>query len=847
MMLKNVRHIVQLCKNSTYRTIYFSKLFDAEFYLKRYPFLDEPGINLLLHYCTSGWREERRPSLLFDNLNYVRSYSGLRELNEDPLKHYLEKGWRQGKDPNALFQTSYYLDRYSDEIPANTNPFIHYLNKGWRMGFFPSPFFMEPAYKKKFIEIRLQGKDPLLYFLRKIDAFRKTPPIYFDAVWYHDRIPVLSEKPLELWQHYVDYGVYERKSPLPLFDPAYYTAHNGEISPLYVDPFQHFRAKELTDSRRPSAWFDPRVYKANLDKTETVTVSSLEHYLKKGVHDKVYVDQRIADLPAKPVVSIVVPVYNAKAHHLNNCIRSVLYQAYPHWQLCLCDDGSTDPHVRTILTEWAEKDERIQIAWHQNNQGISAATNSAAALATGGYLGFLDNDDELTVDCLYHIVKSITETGADLFYTDEDLIGDDGRRFSTFYKPGYNRELLLCHNYITHFVVASHELFLKTGGCDPQLDGAQDFDLLLRLTESAQMVVHVPEIIYHWRASETSTSVNHQQKSYADDAGKEAVARAMQRSGIEGEVQVTNWKFYYRPRRILTCHPHVSFIVYLEDIENETLVHINSLCRTISYSSFDVVVVGASINNQVKEYLKDMQEDLDNFSFFFPDEEFSRGELLNTAAEFAEGEFLLFLSSNIRPQNDDWVEALLEYGLDPEVGVTGGRIVTSDETEENLTIPEITSSSPLYYKRFLLLSSVHMNGLHWAQEVMAVDLKMCLIRKQLFLEMGGLHVQFFPSFLGGVDLAYRLREKGFINIYTPYSTAEEDIAVLPGRTYLKPEVLANDLSVFQRKWRLWLEGGDPYYNPGCYRAAGISDDDFRIWYAGKESRHTTSSREDLAW
>jgi glycosyltransferase involved in cell wall biosynthesis len=835
-MLQKIRRYILLCKNSTYRKIYFSKLFDAEFYLNHYPLIAESGIDPLLHYCTYGWQEERRPSLLFDNLNYLRSYSGMRELKADPLTHYLDKGWRQGKDPNRLFQTSYYLERYGDQIPANTNPFIHYLNKGWRMGFFPSILFIELKYKKKFVEIRLQGKDPLLYFLRQIEAFRKKPPIYFDASWYKDRTPVLSAKPLELWQHYLDYGVYEGKSPLPLFDPHYYAVQNNDISLLFVDPFRHYREKDQTDNRRPSAWFDPKVYKDNHVDAETESISSLEHYLKKGVYDKTYVDQRVIDLPAKPVVSIVVPVYNAKAHHLNNCIRSVLYQAYPHWELCLCDDGSTDVHVRNILTAWAEKDERIQVAWHQNNQGISAATNSAAALATGEYLGFLDNDDELTVDCLYHIVKCINETGADLLYTDEDLIGDDGRRFSTFYKPGYNRELLLCHNYITHFVVTLHDLFFKTGGCDPRLDGAQDFDLLLRLTEHAQMVVHVPEVVYHWRASETSTSVNHLQKSYADEAGRKAVTQALQRCGIAGEVHATDWKFYYRPVRFLEGHPHVTLIVYLEDVENETLVHIHSLCRTTSYASFDVLLVGSAVDSQVKEYITDIQDDLDNLSFFLPTEDFSRGELLNMAAEFAEGDYLLFISSKIRPQGDDWIEALLEYGIDPEVGLTGGRVVTPGEKEEKLTIPEINSDSPLYYKRFLLLSSIHMNGLHWAQEVMAVDLQMCLIRKKLFLAMGGVNVQLFPSFMGGVDLAYRLREKGFINIYTPYSIAEEDNTVLSDKSALKAELLTNERNEFQRNWRLWLEGGDPYYNPGCYRGSGIRDDDFRIWYAGKESR-----------
>ncbi len=197
----------------------------------------------------------------------------------------------------------------------------------------------------------------------------------------------------------------------------------------------------------------------------------------------------------------MVPVYNVDPAHLNSCIRSVLYQSYPHWELCLADDCSTDPRIRPLLAEWTATDSRIKVTSLAENSGISAATNAAASLAGGSWLAFLDNDDELSPDALQIVVERINRTPGDLYYSDEDLIGADGRRFSVFRKPGYNGELLLCHNYVTHWVVTKKILYDQIGGCDSACDGAQDLDLFLKLSEQAENIIHIPQVLYHWRAS----------------------------------------------------------------------------------------------------------------------------------------------------------------------------------------------------------------------------------------------------------------------------------------------------------------------------------------------------------
>ena len=281
-----------------------------------------------------------------------------------------------------------------------------------------------------------------------------------------------------------------------------------------------------------------------------------------GLSDGNYSVERLERLESKPLISIIVPVYNADPFLLNYCIRSVINQQYPHWQLCLADDGSSREGLRDQLEKWGKQDSRIKIIYNENNQGISAASNAAAALADGDYLGFLDNDDELTPDCLYHIAETISRTSAEVVYTDEDLIGIDGGRLSVFYKPDFNKVLLQSHNYITHFLVVSSPIFTKCQGFRSEYDGAQDFDLMLRISDLTDKIVHVPLILYHWRATKTSTSINHSQKSYAHEAGKKSLAAYIDKNSNGVSVEDTDINYFYRIKKETYLQPTVNILVW---------------------------------------------------------------------------------------------------------------------------------------------------------------------------------------------------------------------------------------------------------------------------------------------
>ena len=815
-----------------YRGIKRAGLFDGDYYLLMNPDLAKWTLFPLVHYLRTGWREGRKPNPFFDPLFYLRQYPEIAEGNVEPLDHYIREGWRHGYMPSFQFFPDYYLRQAPLITEAVGNPLAHYLRQGHRDGRKPSPYFDPDYYRRTYPDAAQSGMH-LHYHYVTIGALEhRRPSPFFDVDWYLDRTPVLRTLAVDLVVHYMEFGAAEGKSPLPLFDPHYYREHNPDVEQV-KDLFTHYLTVGLAEDRRPSRWFDPGFYRHAYPDSVGAGVSPLQHYLENGVYEQRYPDARLQDLPRKPLISIVVPVYNVEEQYLNNCIRSVLYQAYPHWELCLADDCSTQPHIRQVLEQWAQRDSRIKVTFLDVNQGISGATNAAAILATGEYIAFLDNDDELTVDCLYQVAKVICETGADLLYTDEDLIGADGSRFSVFYKPGFNRELLLCHNYITHLVVSAKTLFDVIGGLDSEYDGAQDYDLVLKLSEQARRIVHIPQILYHWRASETSTSINHDQKAYADEAGRKALVAAMKRRGVEAEVQATDWKFYYRVQRKLQARPFVSILVYWNDDPAGAVAWLRSLVAVTGYDRFEVLLMINATADREGIYCQDVTGVGDNIFCLHVQEGLGRAVLYNLAAGQSRGEYLVFIDHVVTVRCAEWLETLLAQALEKGTGAVAARVKNAQgEKEEIESLPDMTDESPLYYLHFMQECSIHMNGLNCPQNVLAVPWGLCLVAKEIFESCEGLDETNFPFLFWSLDFCLRLRELGYENVCLPYDIAErsEQEKIIAGREENKE--WDHERRVFQTRWHKLLLKSDPYYNLGVLDETQLSADDFLKWYAG---------------
>ena len=823
------------CKFPSYRLLRHSILFDSDYYLKTNPDVAASGEIPLAHYITSGFTELRRPSPLFDSTYYVKQLPFLAEELLDPLNHYLVEGWKTNIKPNFFFDPEYYKGQNKNVDFSQINPFIHFLKaKKSRQTSSPSPYFDPDFYCDNNPKAEANRKYPVECYKHYLtfgfsENFR--PSIYFDTAWYLDKVPIFNNQGLAPIIHYFFFGMQEKKSPSPLFDPTFYEkAYDVKEE---VDLFGHYLRYGMVLDHKPCQWFDPLFYRQTYLTEKEDDQAPLKHFLQKGLKEGLYPNREVHQLAVKPVISILVPVYNAKTAQLNNCIRSVLHQSYPHWELCLADDCSTDEEVRPLLEKWAAEDSRIKTVFLEENSGISAATNSAATLASGSYLGFLDNDDELVPEALFTYVQAINRDDGDLFYSDEDLIGDDGRQYSIFRKPAFNSELLLCHNYVTHCVLTKRSLFEAVGGCDSTMDGAQDLDLFLKLSEQARKIVHIPQILYHWRASESSTSINHEQKGYANEAGRKSVANALARRNIVAETQLTDLKFYYRSKRTIADTVTVAVIVYWDQLSHDIVAWLKSLVTEAGYDIHQIIVVAEDHDLCDAARGFGTSQGIDITCSVIAGVK-GPASANNIGLSSVEADFVALVSSDLEFNENGWLSGLLEYGQQTNVGMVAGRLYCTAEDIDTVTpIPDYTISSTLYYANYLTSCSVLMNGLHCPQEVQSVNMELCLVKTELLKEIGGFNSDDFPSLFAIHDLCYRLGEDGKKNIYSPYSSAVWKADARRFRPKGDDLVLQEEKESFIKKWHDTLFLGDLFFNTGTLSDCNKSPEEHRAWLIGK--------------
>ncbi|XCN74708.1 MAG: glycosyltransferase [Candidatus Electrothrix aestuarii] len=769
-----------------YQKIEQSGLFDNEFYLNGDPELALLGLDPLLHYLENGAKERRKPNPLFDVAWYYHEYKLTAE--QDPLLHYIEQGWKQGNKPHPLFFTSYYAEKYPESIAENQTPLAHYLKLENRISQSPMPFFDMGYYCERNPTIRKGWTFPLLHFWR--------------------------------------FGNEEEQLPTPLFDPEFYreTYQLEELS--HVELFLHYVEKGCRKKYQPSALFDAEFYSVTYPASQN-SFHPLEYYQEHGLTAGHYPCREIADLPKKPVISILVPVFNTDEGLLRRCIHSVLYQAYPHWELCLVDDGSSAEHIPPLLKEYAARDKRIKISLEKENVGISLVTNKAAQLASGEYFAFLDHDDELTLDALYQVVLAINTYDPDALYSDEELIDWRGLRCTRFYKSDYNPELLLCHNYITHFFVTRSTLFRQVGGLSAECTGAQDYDLVLKIAEQSKRIHHIRRSLYRWRAAETSTSIHHDQKDYADAAGLKALSNAVERRGMEATVQRGLLNFYYRLQRKAKETCQVTALIRVSD-KMETLGEwLQELLARTAYPNIDYIILH---RNSVGDISAELPEELRTLVRFYQlKEQEGEAAALNRLAEQVMGEHLVFLQPGILPQEKNWVKTMLAYSQEEGCGVVSGVVAGPDEEINNLALPDLSDKSCQAFRSLLTEGSVHLNGMHCPQNVLACSFDFCMIEIKLFRTMQGFDGESFPEYLYDIDFCLRLREAGREHIFTPFCKA---VITASKERFSSTEDWIDEKICFQKRWRAVLEH-NPYYNENrLLTELQVSREEWLHWIAG---------------
>lgn len=529
--------------------------------------------------------------------------------------------------------------------------------------------------------------------------------------------------------------------------------------------------------------------------------------------------QREKKFEFAPKISIVVPLYKTPETYLTEMIGSVRNQSYGNWELCLSDGSGEGSPIAHILKKYEEMDERIKVVYNKERLQISENTNEALKVCTGDYIAFADHDDLLAPNALYECVYLLNrEPSTEIIYTDEDKIDMNGKEhFMPHFKSDFNIDMLCSTNYICHLFVVKREIFEKAGMLNPEFDGAQDYDFVLRCVEKSGKIKHIPKILYHWRAHKDSTAENPESKNYAFVAGMRAVQAHYDRMGIPAEAGETAYKGIYRSRYKITGNPLISVIIPNKDHTADLEKCISSLEKKNRYQNLEILVVE---NNSEKEetfaYYKELEQRNPKVKvLFWKEKVFNYPAINNFGAEHASGEYLLFLNNDTEVVNEDCIEELLGYCQRSDVGAVGARLYYDDGTIQHAGVivglggiaghpfSKAVHEDPGYFGRIIM-----------AQDYSAVTAACMLVKKSVFQQVSGFDEGYAVAF-NDVDLCLRIRRAGWLIVYNPYAEMNHYESKSRGYedTEEKVKRFNSEISLFEKRWRKFLEQGDPYYNP----------------------------------
>ena len=548
-----------------------------------------------------------------------------------------------------------------------------------------------------------------------------------------------------------------------------------------------------------------------------------ELYRKTLLTDEEREAQRSAAFPEPRKFSILVPLYNTPEKYLEEMISSVKNQTYPDWELCLAD-GSDEKHsyVQSVCEEEANGDPRIHYEKLPENKGISGNTNECIRMASGDWFALFDHDDLLHPSALYEMMKVISSRPADLIYTDENTFSETPKdAFNPHFKPDYAPDNLRANNYICHFTAFKRELLDKAGGgFIPEFDGSQDHDLILRLTEQAEHIVHIPKILYYWRAHKGSTAEAIQAKPYVTEAGKKAVRAHLDRLGLRGTVEDGPVPSMYRIRYKLTSTPLVSILIPNKDHRDDLKRCIDSILDKTTYENYEIIVIeNNSTDPQTFEYYEELKQN-PKITVITYDRPFNHSAVNNLGAKQAKGEQLLLLNNDTEVLSPDWLQEMLMYAQRNDVGAVGAKLYYPDGTIQHAGIGiGIKMLAGHYHRNFPKDSPGYFGRLTYAQNMSAVTAACMMIPRRVYEQLNGLDESFSIVF-NDVDLCLRIREANYLIVWTPWAELIHYESKSRGSDEDTPEkkvFFLKETNRFQRKWNKILTEGDPYYNPNLTR------------------------------
>ena len=747
------------------------QFFQADWYLDQYPDVVAAGLPPTLHYLLVGAAEGRDPGPDFSTTRYLHRYPDVARTDGNPLAHYIRYGQSEGRKPERSSRLWTLIGRAAllaegadrrhevheflmqNQIEPNGLPF-GYRSTGSDPQLLikiriPSGFFRIRA---SLIYLNANKHFPdycsLQIFIGDDDGFRpgncwtyfiKEGKCNFDDILFNSKdVNYLRLDPLDttgefqiehlsIWPISIDEGVYAVRQHL--------NTRKALGRAYTLDVINSLNSRNILEVVR------------DMSDSEPSEIENYQHWIKiREVTDLIKQDMQVdvATMEYNPTISIIMPVYKSDHKFLNKAISSVLNQIYSNWELLLVDDGSDSPELIELLSSWQQRDRRIRVRIESVNRGISHASNIALTLAQGEFIALVDHDDEITPHALYAIARAINDfPQADMLYSDEDKIDVNGVRSGPFFKPDWSPEFFLSCMYTCHLGVYRKSLVDSAGGFRSEYDAAQDYDLALRVSRKARGIVHIPDVLYHWRTLENSTATSSEAKPTAALAARRAVQAALEVEGLSAIVDEGPFKGSQRVKLILRQSPKISIVIPTAAKRIHPAQYgwyVLDLLRSIqksTYNNFNIVLVH---NGDIEEALDSELQTLDFqiVRVLYPAPAFNMADKINLGVQHASGDYVLLLNDDMSVISEDWLEEMLMWMQRDGVAGVGAKLLFPDDTVQHAGVLLLSQGpSHVYYgahRDYVGLAG----GAVLTRNYCALTGACLLVRRQDYLDIGGI-------------------------------------------------------------------------------------------------------------
>lgn len=575
--------------------------------------------------------------------------------------------------------------------------------------------------------------------------------------------------------------------------------------------------KTLTVLRK-EGWRSLRLRLAAMSNPAADYTEWVRRYDTLDAMQRARISERIAGLANPPLISVLMPCFNPNPEWFREAIESVRSQLYPHWELCIADDASTDPAIRPILEDYIQRDARIRVAFRTENGHISASSNSALELVTGKFVALLDHDDLLPEHALFWVADAIAwHPEAGVIYSDEDKIDEFGTRFEPYFKCDWNPDLFLSQNMISHLGVYRTELMRAIGGFRQGFEGSQDHDLALRCIEklTPEQIIHIPRVLYHWRVHASSTAQSPDAKPYAILAGQKAIEEHLARKGVNARVEIGSQPGYRVHYALPDAPPMVSIIIPTRNGLELLRQCVDSILSKTDYVNFEILIIDNGSDDQATlEYLQNLSAN-PKIRVLRDERPFNYSALNNSAVEQAKGELICLLNNDIEVISREWLGEMASIALQPSVGAVGACLWYPDNTLQHGGVILGIGGVAGHSHKFLIRGQFGYFGRAiMIQSLSAVTAACLVIRKSTYQSLGGLDEKNLQIAFNDVDFCLRLLEAGYRNVWTPFAELYHHESASRGTedTEEKKNRFANEVN-FMKKHHAKFLHNDPAYSP----------------------------------